>query len=154
VLALADPRAKPDASEANVDGAPLSAEAQSALRGAGVRSAALKPAAGDAARRVLAERARSRLSRTDKSDGSSAVTVKKPLLAWDAKIGADIASRLRPAPATSRQVSAVQGSEHRATGKHHGAGRRVDRCAGRSHQGSKQAGHHVQPLDSGRQRIR
>ena len=41
-------------------------------------------------------------NRTDKPDGSSAVTVKKPLPSeWDTKIGADFA--LAPAPATSYQ---------------------------------------------------
>lgn len=104
VLAFADPRAKPDPSAANTDGAPLSAEAQAALRDALVFDPArwmdLRPATPRGASSQNAHDLD--WSRTDKSDGSSAVTVKKPLpLEWDAKVGADIA--IAPTSGTSYQ---------------------------------------------------
>ena len=93
VLVFADPRAKPDASATNTDGAPLSAEAQAALRDALVFDPArwmdMKPVSP----RTPSQKTSGHdldWNRTDKPDGSSAVTVKKPLpLEWDAKIGAD-----------------------------------------------------------------
>ena len=93
-LAFADPRAKPDASAANVDGAPLSAEAQAALRDALVFDPARWMNVKPVSPRTPSQKTSGHdldWNRTDKLDGSSAVTVKKPLpLEWDAKIGADI----------------------------------------------------------------
>ena len=102
----ADPRAKPDATATNVDGAPLSAEAQAALRDALVFDpVALDGHEAGVAARVPPHNASGHdldWNRTDKSDGSSAVTVKKPLpLEWDAKVGADIG--LAPTSGTSYQ---------------------------------------------------
>ena len=102
-LAFADPRAKPDASAPDVNDAPLSAEAEAALRDALVfdptRWMDLKPATP----RTPAQRASAHdfdWNRTERPDGSSAVTVKKPLpLEWDAKVGADIG--IAPASGTS-----------------------------------------------------
>jgi hypothetical protein len=92
--ASADPRAKqPDTSAVDVNGAPLSPEAEAALRDALVfdptRWMDLKPATP----RTAAQKAATQdldWNRTDKPDGSAAVTVKKPLpIEWDAKVGAD-----------------------------------------------------------------
>ena len=92
-LALADPRAKPDTSAADVNDAPLSAEAEAALREAlvfdPVRWMMLRPATPRGAQKAGTQELD--WNRTDKPDGSAAVTVKKPLpIEWDAKIGADI----------------------------------------------------------------
>jgi hypothetical protein len=92
--AFADPRAKPDASAANTDGAPLSAETQAALRDALMFDPSLWMNAKPVSPRTSSQKNSGHdldWNRTDKVDGSSAVTVKKPLpLEWDAKIGADI----------------------------------------------------------------
>jgi hypothetical protein len=104
-LTLADPAAKPDASGLDTNGAPLSAEAEAALRDALVFDPARWMEMKPATPRAPSQKASGHdldWNRTDKQDGSSAVTVKKPLpIEWDAKVGADFG--FAPTPGVSYQ---------------------------------------------------
>jgi hypothetical protein len=105
-LAFADPQATPDSGGLpGAESTALSAEAQAALREVlnfdPVR--AMTPASP---LRVPSQKASAHdldWNRTEKADGSAALTVKKPLpFIWDAKVGADFG--LAAAPAASSQL--------------------------------------------------
>lgn len=104
-LTLADPAAKPDASGIDTNGAPLSAEAEAALRDALTFDPSRWMEMRPAIPRASSQNASGQdldWNRTDRQDGSSAVTVKKPLpLEWDAKVGAEFG--LAPTPDVSYQ---------------------------------------------------
>ena len=107
-LAFADPQATPDSSGApGAEFTPLSDEAQAALRDAlNFNALQTLPTAPASPLRVRTPHLSGHdldWKRTDKADGSAALTVKKPLpLQWDTKVGADIG--LAPALGTSFQA--------------------------------------------------
>lgn len=100
VPALADPRAKPDGNTNETEATELSPELQEALRDLlnsdSMREQMTRPLVRAPAAKASPYEVN--WNRTDKADGSTAMSVKKPLpLEWDTNIGADLAPAGNPA---------------------------------------------------------